>query len=95
MSAEELRAAVDHDVRAKRQRMLEIRRQEGVVYNKEQAPSLRDLCDLSDVSHIHHGVRRRLNKDGLRVLIDKALHVLLAAIDVREGDAVLFTNVME
>ena len=52
-----------HDICPQIQRSLEIRRQERIIHYKNTIIFLRDLCDLLNVSHLHHGIGRRLQKD--------------------------------
>ena len=57
--------------------------------------ALCNLCRLSDVGDVHHGICRRLDKDSLRVLLNKGLQILFTAIYVREGNAILHADVAE
>ena len=65
--AEILCAALDHDVCTKCERLLEMRREKGVVRGEERAMCVRDLCECADVGDEHHGVRGRFNEDELRL----------------------------
>ena len=89
VSAQVFRAAVQHDVRAERQGLLEMRREEGIVDGEQGAVFVRERRERRDVRDLHHRVRRGLNEDELRL----RAHTLadeceVAHVDVFEGDAV-------
>ena len=68
--------AVCDNIRAKRERLLEIRGQKRVIHHRECIHALCDLRDCVDVRHLHHRVRRCLNEKHLRIRSDRRLHLI-------------------
>lgn len=95
---EEFRPRVDDDIGAEGKRVLEIRRHERVVHDKEKPVLFRDARDSRDVGDVHHGVCRRLDVYCLRRRRDerrKPRLVKRGDVLPREGDAVFSGNVVE
>ena len=70
MAAEVLRRRVDDDVGAELQRLLQVRRGEGVVDDDQRAGRVRRLGHRADVDDVQHRVRRRLEPDDPRPLVE-------------------------
>ena len=66
MTAHRLGPAMQDDVGAHHDRALAQRRGEGVVADDEGADRVRGCADGRDVGHLHHGIGRRLDPDGIR-----------------------------
>ena len=89
VSRQVLRHAVQHEVGAQIERLLKVRRREGVVDNDERAFGVRELRDRADVIHEQPRVGRRLEPHERRLRADHALdrgeiaevHVLHDAAD--------------
>ena len=64
---EVLGRAVDDDVRAEVERLLQRRRGEGVVHDEQRIMLAGDTCDGGDVHQGQQRVRRRLDPDHLRL----------------------------
>ena len=67
MAAQVLGRRMHHDVGAKFQRTLQIRRHEGVIDNGQNSMLLGDGSDASQVRHGQERVRRAFDKEGLHV----------------------------
>jgi hypothetical protein len=65
VSADVLGGGVQHDVRAQRERLLEVRRGEGVVDHEGGFCLASDLGDGRDVADVEQGIGRRLDPDRL------------------------------
>ena len=74
MTTKILCSAVDDDIRAERQRTLQIRREESVVYYSELAVLFSDLGNGFNISNRKKRVCRRLNIYGLYVIINGGLN---------------------
>ena len=70
VSAEVLRRRVEHHVGAERERLLEVRRREGVVDDDQRADRVRRFGRGGDVDDVERRVRRRLEPDELRPLLE-------------------------
>ena len=75
MAIQKLRGGVHHDVDAEVERSLQVRRHESVVANNARTRSVCHIRNCLQVSHDHHGVRRRLDENHLRVVFDRGFHV--------------------
>jgi hypothetical protein len=64
VAAQELGRAVDHDVRAQRQRVQQVGAGQGVVHDEGDAGGLGDGGDGPEVGHIQLGVAEGLQVDG-------------------------------
>ena len=67
VAPEVLRRAVDDQVDAEAQRVLQRRRREGVVAHADRVVGLRDHGELPQVGDLHEGVRGRLHPQHLRL----------------------------
>jgi hypothetical protein len=56
MTVQILGRRVDHDVHTKLERPLQVWRHESVVANDARAGAMRDLADLFQIRHDHHGL---------------------------------------
>ena len=66
-----------------------MRREERVVDGEQRAARVRECCDGPDIAHEHHGVRRRLDEDELRLRAQRGLDAVEAGgVDVARLDAV-------
>ena len=66
-----------------------MRREERVVDGEQRAARVRECCDGPDIAHEHHGVRRRLDEDELRLRAQRGLDAVEAGgVDVACLDAV-------
>ena len=63
VAAEVLGGRVHDDVRAQRERLLQVRRREGVVDDEERAHRMGSVGGAADVDHVQQRVRRRLHPD--------------------------------
>ena len=70
VAAEVLRRRVDDDVGAELERPLEVGRGEGVVDDDQRAGLVRRLGDGADVDDVQQRVRRRLEPDDARLLVE-------------------------
>ena len=70
VAAEVLRRRVEDDVGAERERLLEIRRGEGVVDDEDRAGRVGGVRDRADVDEVEQRVRRGLDPDEARPLVD-------------------------
>ena len=70
VAAEVLRRRVDDDVGAERERLLQVRRRERVVDDDERADRVRRLGGRADVDDVQQRVRRRLEPDEPRALVE-------------------------
>ena len=66
-------------IRAEIERVLEVRRHEGVVHDQNQVVAFCNIRHLSDVGYVHHRVRRGLDVDGFCIFFHIAFHVITAA----------------
>ena len=64
---------MDNNVGTKRQRLLEVRCQEGVIDNNEKVVLLGDFADSTQVADFHCGVSRCFEEDSLRVGLNGSL----------------------
>ena len=84
MAAEILRRRVDDDVGAELERALEEGRGERVVDDEDRARCVRRVRSRADVDHVQHGIRRRLDPDEARALVE----VLAEIREVGRGQVV-------
>ena len=91
-----LRRAVNREVNAKRQRILERRGCERVVAHAERVVRLRDHRELSQVHDLHQRVRRRLHPQHPRFRAERVLGIhQVAQVDERRLDPVVVHNPCE
>ena len=89
MAAEILRAALDNDICAEIERLLEMRREKCVVCDKQSLVLVGDIRKRTDVRDEHHRVGGRLDEDDLRLTAHlRTDERRVAHIDIVEGDAV-------
>ena len=74
MTAQILCSAMDDDIRTERQRTLQIRREESVVYYSELAVLFGDLGNGFNISNSKKRVSRSLDIYGLYVIVDSGLN---------------------
>ena len=87
---------MDDDVGAECQRLLEVRREEGIVDGEQSAVLVGKLSDGTDVADEHHRVRRRLDEDHLRLRADfRGRRFEVGRVDVVVGQAVLLVDVVD
>ena len=70
VAAEVLRRRVDDEVGAERERLLQERGGEGVVDGEQRAGGVRGVGGAADVDDVEERVRRRLDPDELRVVVE-------------------------
>ena len=70
VAADVLRRRVDDDVGAVLERALQVRRGEGVVDDEDRADGVRGVGGRADVDHVQRRVRRRLDPDHPRPLVE-------------------------
>ena len=70
VAAEVLRRRVDDEVGAERERLLEVRRGEGVVDDEQRAGGVGGVGGAADVDDVQQRVRRRLDPDEARVVAE-------------------------
>ncbi len=70
VAAEVLRRRVQDDVGSERERLLEVRSREGVVDDDERADGVGSLGRRADVDEVQERVRRRLEPDEPRALLE-------------------------
>ena len=63
MAAEIFCAAVDHEVGAERERLLEMRRQKGIVDDEYGMLCMGQSRQGADITDFHHGIGRRLDEN--------------------------------
>jgi hypothetical protein len=96
VTAEELGGAVDHDVGPQRERLLQERRHEGVVHDRQDPAVLGDPRHLADVRDLHQRVGGGLDKQGLGLLSDLFRHRgRVAHVGVIEGKAIGAKQLLE
>ena len=66
LSVDVLGGRMGHDVRAKRERPLQIRRGEAVVDHQRNAACCREVAEPAEIDQLEPGVRRGLDKDQFR-----------------------------
>ena len=86
---------MDDNIRAEIERVLEVRRHEGVVHDQNQVVAFCNIRHLSDVGYVHHRVRRGLDVDGFCIFFHIAFHVITAAVDAGKFDAVFLVHMVE
>src|SRR5262245_1947969 len=77
VAAEVLRRRVQDDVGAERERLLQVRRGERIVGDDHRADGVRRLGGGADVDDVQHRVRRRLEPDNARALVEVRGEVLV------------------
>ena len=83
-----LGGTVHHDVRAERQRPLEVWTHEGVVDHDQRPALVRQPGDGLDVDEFQQGVGRRLDPDHAGTLVERLFDgAQIASIDKSEGEA--------
>ena len=89
MTTEVFGGRVHDDVRAERERLLQVRRRERVVNDNEGAGPVTDLDESRDVADLHERVTGGLDPQHLRRgLVDGTAHgAQIAHVDRGEGDA--------
>jgi hypothetical protein len=75
--AEVLRRRVEHDVGADLERVLEVRRREGVVDDDDRAGRVGRVGDRAQIEDVQHRVRRRLEPDEPRALVHVGRRVVV------------------
>src|SRR6266571_4147276 len=73
MSIDVLGSAVNDDVRAQLQWLLEIRAGKGVIHDDQQVVSMGNLCDCRNIYQPQEWIGRRLQPDHFRVAADSLL----------------------
>ena len=84
MTSDVFRRAVDHEVHAETEWILQGGRSEGVVADADRVVGLRDHREFLEVDDFHQRVRRGLHPDHLRLGAECVLHVDEVA-EVQEG----------
>ena len=89
MAGKVLGAAVHHDVRSQRERVLQIGRKKRVIDNEHRPAGMGQLGCRADVGDVHHRVGRRFDVEGLGRVGDSLRGLLhpLAEIDRGKGNA--------
>ncbi len=96
VAAQVLRAAVNHQVSAQFQGLLEVHGEEGVVHRQVGAARVGRLGQRGDVGHLHGGVRGGLKEDELGVGLEGGLHHGgVGQVHVVELDAVVRVDAAE
>ena len=70
VAAEVLRRRVDDDVGAEVERLLQVRRRERVVDDEDRADGVRRVGGRADVDDVEQRIRRRLDPDHPRALVE-------------------------
>jgi hypothetical protein len=87
---------VEHDIGTQGQGLLEIRGQEGVVHDDQQAVFVGQGAEGFQVRDFHGGVGGRLQVDGLCVGLDGLFYgIQIAGVDRREGHPIGFIGLFE
>ena len=76
VTSEIFSTAMDNNVGTERQRLLEVRCQEGVIDNNEKVVLLGNFADSTQVADFHSWVSRGFKEDGLRVGLNSSLDFL-------------------
>ena len=96
VAAQVLGAAVNHQVGAQLQGLLEVHGEEGVVHGQVGAAGVRRLGQRGDVGHLHGGVRGRLQEHEPGVGLEGGLHHGgVGEVHVVELDAVMRVDAAE
>ena len=96
VSGEVLGAAVKDDIGTEVDRIAEVRAHEGIVRDEERAVRVCEVCHRTDVRHLHHRVRRRLDVDGFDAVVQRSLCFgNIRCVDEAEMETVLLIDEAE
>src|SRR5208282_473787 len=96
VSVEKFRGGVDNHIGAELDRTLEIRRHESVVHDNFGTVLVAEFADGTQIAELHQRVRRRLEENQARVLLEGALDRFeIGSVDIGERQSEVREHLVE
>ena len=95
MASQELGSRMYYNIRPEIKRILEIRRQEGVINNQEHTPLFALSCKFRNVRHVHHRIGRSLKIYSSGIFFKKRCIVFFTQVCGGKFDSVLLVYLIK